>query len=84
MNETLERVFLDRFFFFFLQWICSSGSIEWTPTVVELALKWCYLKQTTLLSVNRKSLCYSERPDSSTASSGICLLFDACRVELYI
>lgn len=70
---------------FFSQWIYSSGSIEWTQTVSqESVILWFYLKQTTVKCNcrNIESLCYSEQLDSSTAPSGICPVFESCRVEL--
>lgn len=69
-------------FFSPLMWICNSGYGEWTQTLFKNCFfGGVYLKQT---EVAEKSLCFSEKLDSSTASSGLYLLFDGCRAELYI
>lgn len=66
-------------FFSQLMWICNSGYAEWTQTLFKNCFSGgVYLKQTEVA----EKVCVST--EAQTGSSGIYLLFDGCRVELYI
>lgn len=68
-------------FFSQLMWICNSGYVEWTQTLFKNCFFGAvYLKQTEVAE-KMKSELFTE---AQTATSGIYLLFDGCRVELYI